>query len=303
MSAWLAQHLAALRDALHEVAPATVGRLSEARAFHDPTRAEPLRAKLPELTKALPKKPPPKVEVLGLALTDDEIRDDLAAGSAGSLGAKLAMAAANSVPPGLLDASRRPLPAVDGVDRGRRDGGNSGKRSKSKGKPAREPEIVGDLGESLVHEWLTRELGEHYDPACWKSGARERYGLPGAGDDGLGYDFEVSDSTGKLFPGSPGRVWIEVKSTRTDGSGPFPMSRNEWDTARRCHEGPAGSLYVIIRVFSADTEPSIGDVLLDPFAAHRRGEVQLAERDLWVTVSPPVTGTENGSPQGEEEER
>ena len=65
------------------------------------------------------------------------------------------------------------------------------------------------------------------------------------------------------------------------------MSRSEGDTARRCHEAQDGTLYVIVRVFSADTSPHIGDVLLDPFAAHRRGEVRLAERDLWVTVAPP----------------
>lgn len=286
--------LAALRDALLPVAPATVGRLSEVRAFRDPTRIEPLRAKLPELTKDQPKKPPPKVEVLGVELSNEELRGDLAAGSAGSLGSKLALAAARGVPPGLLNAARRPIPAAAGGGGGPSGGGNGGKGGSGKGggKPTREPEIVGDLGEALVHEWLTRELGEHYGPECWKSRARERYGLPAEGDDGLGYDFEVCDPSGKLFPGSAARVLIEVKSTRTDGGGPFPMSRNEWDTARRCHEAPDGSLYVIVRVFKADTDPLIGDVLRDPFAAHRRGEVQLAERDLWVTVSPPVIGSE-----------
>jgi hypothetical protein len=36
----------------------------------------------------------------------------------------------------------------------------------------------------------------------------------------------------------------------------------------------------------ADGSPRIGDVVLDPFVAHRRGEVRLAERDFWVTVAP-----------------
>lgn len=279
--------LAALRDALLEVAPATVGRLSEVRAFRDPTRPEPLRAKLPELTKTQPKKPPPKVEVLGVQLSDDELRDDLSAGAAGVLGSKLADAAARGVPPGLLDASRRPLPSATGSGGGPAGGlGGKGGGGKAGGKPAREPEIVGDLGEALVHEWLRIQLGEHYGAECWKSRARERYGLPAAGDDGLGYDFEVSDPTGRLFPGLPTRALIEVKSTRTDGSGPFPMSRAEWEEARRCHvEG--GAVYIIVRVFEADTNPRIGDVIFDPFAAHGRGEIRLADRDLWVTVSPP----------------
>lgn len=36
------------------------------------------------------------------------------------------------------------------------------------------------------------------------------------------------------------RVLVEVKSTRTDGSRPFPMSRHEWDTACRCHDAYFG---------------------------------------------------------------
>jgi hypothetical protein len=27
-------------------------------------------------------------------------------------------------------------------------------------------------------------------------------------------------------------------------------------------------------------------VVVDPFAAYRRGEIRLAERDLWVTIAP-----------------
>jgi len=78
---------------------------------------------------------------------------------------------------------------------------------------------------------------------------------------------------------------VEVKSTSTVGDGAFPMSSAEWDQARRCHENGTGTIYVIVRVFDADSNPRIGDVVIDPFAAHRRGEIRLAGRDLWVTVS------------------
>ena len=295
--------LASLRDVLVDEAPMTTARLSEARAFHGPTRIEPLKARLPELVKERPAKPPPKQEVLGVELSDAELRDDLSAGSSGSLGAKLAEAAARGVPTGLLDASRSPLPEPSGGgSTGGGGGGGKGGSGGTNGKPTREPELVGDLGEALVHEWLTLALGEHYGPECWRSKARERYGLPATGNDGLGFDFEVKDPAGKLFAGSPSRVLIEVKSTRTDGSGPFPMSRGEWNTARRCHEAQDGSLYVIVRVFHADSEPCIGDVLIDPFAAHRRGEVRLADRDLWVTVAPPQLTPDGPGSDGEEGE-
>ena len=56
--------------------------------------------------------------------------------------------------------------------------------------------------------------------------------------------------------------------------------------ARRCHVDD-DAVYVIVRVFKVDTAPRIGDVIFDPFAAHGRGELRLADRDLWVTVAPP----------------
>ncbi len=186
-----------------------------------------------------------------------------------------------------MGARRVPLPEASGPSPTADSGGNPPSRSISvKRKLARESELVGDIGEAFVHEWLGHVLGENYGPECWRSKARGRYGLPESGDDALGCDFEISDVAGKLFPQKPARVLIEVKATSTDGSGPFPMSRPEWDMARRCHED-GGPLYVIVRVFHADTVPCIGDALMDPFAAYRRGEVRLADRDLWVTVSPP----------------
>lgn len=276
--------LSALRESLIELAPETTRRLTSARAFHGPSQIEPLLARIPELSQPEPPKPPPRKEVLGLELTDQGLQKDLAAGSAGTLGAMLAEAAAAGLDPALLRSGRSPLPEPK-----KREGGGGGgppRRRGGGGKPLREPELIGDLGEAFVHEWLALTLGEGYDPACWRSKARERYGLPPCGDDGLGYDFEVSDSTGTLFGVQNSRLLIEVKSTSTDGSRPFPMSRGEWDMARRCHEEQNGALYVILRVIHADTAPRIGDVIRDPFAAHRRGEVRWIERDLWVTVAP-----------------
>jgi hypothetical protein len=66
------------------------------------------------------------------------------------------------------------------------------------------------------------------------------------------------------------------------------MSRAEWEEACRCHVDDAAA-YVIVRVFEVDIAPRIGDVIFDPFAAHGRGEIRLADRDLWVTVARAQT--------------
>ena len=153
-------------------------------------------------------------------------------------------------------------------------------------RPRREPDLVGDIGEAFVHEWLASILEVDYGADCWVSKARERYGLPPCGNDGLGYDFKVPDPRGRLFGLRTRTLLIEVKSTSTAGDGAFPMTRAEWDRARECH-GEGGDIrYVLLRVFKADSDPHIGDVVIDPFAAHMRGEIRLADRDLWVTVSP-----------------
>lgn len=133
---------------------------------------------------------------------------------------------------------------------------------------------------------LTNMLGADYGPDCWLSKARERYGLPDCGNDKLGYDFRVPDPNGILFKQSAAMLFIEVKSTTTAGTGPFPMSLPEWEQAQKSHDAGCDEVYVIVRVFEADSRPRIGDVIVDPFAAYRRGEIRLADRDLWVTVSP-----------------
>lgn len=66
------------------------------------------------------------------------------------------------------------------------------------------------------------------------------------------------------------------------------MSSAEWNHARQCDQGDGQTIYVILRVFETDSYPRIGDAVLNPFAAHCRGEVLLADKDLWITVAPLV---------------
>lgn len=273
-----------LRPLLEASAPETFKRLSSVLAFRDATTVAGLLAKLPEIPRSEFEPPKPKQPVLGVELTVDEIRADLASGSGGVLGAKIAAAATLALDQTVLSKSRIALPQPKGV--GISGATGSGSVSGTGARQRREPELVGDIGEALVHEWLGVILGAEYGADCWQSKSRERYGLPACGDDSLGYDFKVADPCGKLFGKSAKALLIEVKSTSTDGRGPFPMSRAEWDRARQCHEMGNDPLYVIVRVFAADSAPRIGDVVIDPFDAHRRGEIRLADRDLWVTVAP-----------------
>jgi hypothetical protein len=242
-----------LRPLLEGHAPETVKKLSSVHAFRDPSTFVALMARLPELPRIEPEAPPPKQSVLGVELTAGELRTDLLAGSNGVLGTQLAKAAARGLDPVILSGARTPLPspAVSGGSGGSKGGTGSGPT----GRARREPELVGDIGEAFIHEWLGSVLGADYGPECWVSKARERYGLPACGNDHLGYDFKVPDPEGHLF-GKPAIMYlIEVKSTTTDGSGPFPMSRAEWDRARQCHEDGGDPVYVILRVFEADSSP------------------------------------------------
>ena len=49
---------------------------------------------------------------------------------------------------------------------------------------------VGFAGEWLAYQWLAQQYGPDFTQECWVSRYREQV-LPGSGDDGLGWDFEV----------------------------------------------------------------------------------------------------------------
>jgi len=282
--------MAALRSLLKDHAPETAKRLSDVRAFHEPRTETALRALLPELSEHAPPATP-RSTVLEVELSHDEVAADLGKGAHGQLGARLREAARTTLDPSLLPGQRSPLaqPTVPG-------GSGNGQTRLTKPPrftvpprvpaPPRERALTGDLGEAFVHEWLTWMLGEGYHADAWRSMARTRYGLPGEGNDALGYDFEVSDPAGRLF-GVPARtLCIEVKSTVTGGEGAFPMSQPEWDTAEACHLDAGERVYVIARVVHADTTPRIGDVLIDPVAMEHAGTLRRRQRDLWISAGP-----------------
>jgi len=88
--------------------------------------------------------------------------------------------------------------------------------------------------------------------------------------------------------------YIEVKSSSGDGSDPFPITANEWDKARECHQS-ADSVDIIVRVAHVRDDPKIADVVIDPFGLYSTGQVGLVTQDMWVYVGPPQSpGTAAG---------
>ena len=62
---------------------------------------------------------------------------------------------------------------------------------------------VGFAGEWLAYQWVAQQYGPDFTQECWVSKYREQV-LPGSGNDGLGWDFEV--------PVRRGKHYYEVKS-------------------------------------------------------------------------------------------
>jgi hypothetical protein len=277
--------LLALQFVLRRTAPRTVRRLNQVGAFRNPATQEALLRDLPELPPASSPQSSQTKHLLGLEVPTQDLQQSLNTLANGEVEKKL-REAAEAEPDFQAMASRRE--ALKHRDRPAAAGSSGSHRSRgTMSKPQRESELVGLLGEAYVHEWLSIRLQDGYTPDCWRSKARNRYGIPGDGNDSLGYDFEVSDPLGQLFGRKVIRLLIEVKATSTDGSGPFLISGAEWGKATECYRMSENCLYVIVRVFQADTTPRIGDVLLDPVAMEHRSELRLTSRDMWISVSPP----------------
>ncbi|MBI4206676.1 MAG: DUF3883 domain-containing protein [Betaproteobacteria bacterium] len=77
---------------------------------------------------------------------------------------------------------------------------------------------------------------------------------------------------------------IEVKASPGDGSESFPMTANEWEKARECHQAQ-DSVYIIVRVANARDAPRIADVIVDPFGLYGAGQVAVVSRDIYGYTS------------------
>ncbi len=152
---------------------------------------------------------------------------------------------------------------------------------------------IGDQGEKFFFDALRswhHQQGLELDESCWVSRARRRFGFPD-GDDSLGYDFRIRDpgrpdGDGRLAsPGAP--CHVEVKTTNS-GESAFPLSNGEWEHAGACSRGDIDATYVLVRISLLDGQPSIVDIVVDPVAAQKRGELRISPKDHWVALGERV---------------
>ncbi len=104
--------------------------------------------------------------------------------------------------------------------------------------PAEKTEFIGRIGEIVVYSWLKNILKGQDVDAAWKS-RNGGYITGRDGDDGLGYDFEVSYDK---------QTWrIEVKASLNDPQA-FELGETEVAAAREAAKGRSGVRYKIAYV-------------------------------------------------------
>ncbi len=277
--------LSVMRDFIVESARQTARRIKEQRVLAQsqdlPWRE--LWEKFPELgpvprevEEILQK--PVKESLLGLIQTKESMDDELAKGTCGVLGKKLIEQLNKSLDlVKLATISRTEItPPIHGKDKA------GTPRKYSKQQDQHQKDRIGLLGEAFVYESL-RELLNDFDYSNWVSENRGKYGFVAPETSGEGYDFHYVDSEGKLTgrTDSP-TCLIEVKATSGPGYLPFPISYNEWEVARDCHNGNRKELYVIIRVSKALEAPQIDDVLIDPVDLYNKKLLGLTSHDMLI---------------------
>lgn len=237
-------------------------------------------------TPSPPLAPPPRARVAGVPLAITSTTAPMGAEQT----AQLISAMSDTLLPAaemaafLSASAQRQAASPRAVSVGGSGGGGGGGRATWR--PPEESEdakrATGVGGELFVLQQFKQFPG--FDEDCWKSTSRAAAGLPDDGNDGLGYDFAYNDATGCVGQRPGVRCLIEVKSSQGAADPTFPMSKNEWRVAGAAHVSE-GDVYLIVRVENVATAPRIADVLIDPFRMCGRGEIELAEKDLWVSVS------------------
>ena len=207
-----------------------------------------------------------------------EVEDELENGSEGELGKRLTELVNTELELASMGRADRNIAPNKKRRRGRHG------TSSSKPKDHRFDQLVGALGEAFVYVHFLKSEFPEFDHHCWVSENREHYGLSKPEEAGQGYDFRYLDVAGKLtgYDDQP-LCYIEVKSSAGEIGDSFPMSINEWEQARLCHEDE-NALYIIIRVSNVRTHPAISDVILNPYGLWKKRLLSLSKRDLSVSV-------------------
>ena len=134
----------------------------------------------------------------------------------------------STIRPDLLAAGRRvarlaPMPEVTSTGR-ERTPGSRGRVVQPPALSDHQTKAIGLVGETLAYEWLQHRYPDVCTPASWNSSYCETIGQP-AGDDTLGYDFEIALKTVTIF--------FEVKATSGTTTA-FELGESEVGKARDC---------------------------------------------------------------------
>ena len=178
---------------LRKASPRTLARMMDRDAFRGDHTPTDLRSLFPEIASCGPDtivKPPRRVTLAGREMDEGELEREIALGSAGSIGAALAAAAAaQDVELLMLDDDRAELPTPAHREPGRSSGG--GRRADAE--TDADKLLNGELGEMFVFEWLRARGFADFDPEWWLSSNRRRYTGFADGDNSAGCDFILDD--------------------------------------------------------------------------------------------------------------
>ncbi len=290
---WWANAFAALRTLkipISSQAPQTAKILEKRRTFAEIRSNDELWKMFPELgdprNRPSDHQTPPKKQILGFEKSQSEIDSDLAAGGESEIVRELCKFVRSDID--LSTLANRERARIDSSSRVRKSGGVGGWRNTQR---RDEDELVGYLGERLVHEYFMSAKFPDYDASCWIS--ENRGGYKGLTSDPIdfGYDFRFRDSAGRLTGRSDAPLCcIEVKATTGDGRAPFPISSNEWRFAQKYHHQDDGDkcVYIIVRVRHVLEEPEIFDVIVDPVKALQDGWLRTRDKDIYLVVGHAV---------------
>jgi len=137
-------------------------------------------------------------------------------------------------------------------------------------------EAIGLVGERLAYKWLVAHYPE-CNPSSWRSTNRLR-GVGGdAGNDSLGYDFEVARRSGRLY--------FEVKATTTDDTA-FDIGTSELRFARHAR----GDTYRILFIRRVLFDPELL-VLPNPLDPRYEGQYEQMNQGVRLKFMPERSET------------
>lgn len=277
---------------LQQQAPKTAQRMSDERIFRDPAQANEMFQRFPELANS--KKPPDtqparRITIFGQTAPEDDVETDLLLGSTGQTGRFLLEIAVAQ--PATMVNTHRERETVDAPSPHGQHHGGAGRGAVGSQENKKDRELSGLLGEAFIFEYFRRILPD-FDERAWRSENRRRYGLEGEANDSLGFDIEYRDIGGNLTGRADAPLCcIEVKSSSGPATSSFPMSANEWEKARACHE-TGNKTYIIIRVANVREKPQIADIIIDPFGLYLERKIATIANDMWVYVGAAVEQTD-----------